>query len=241
MALLLPATQDINATVVDELAFLGGTVSDRFADGRRLFLRALLPLSDEVRPKDVVEGGIAVRTVGHEIEVCPYLFRQVCRNGAIMPQVIETRRIERVDFAASSDAIEAVTEHLREAMRACAAAGVFAHATRQVRSATATEVSSDVSTMLLFSSLWRTIPLDLQDDIVETFLEDDDRSAFGLMNAVTSVARDQDDPEIRWQLEELGGGVPAMNFPHVRPDGSEAELMVSEVQGRFAVGARSRF
>ena len=240
MGLLLPATQDIDATVVEELAFLGGTVSDRFDDGGRLFLRALLPMSDEVRPKDIVEGGIAVRTVGQEIEVCPYLFRQVCQNGAIMPQVAETRRIERVDFAASSDAIETVNEHLREAMRACAAGEVFAYAARQVRSATTTEVASDVSTLLLFSSLWRAIPADLQDDVMETFLEDGDRSAFGLMNAVTSVARDQDDPEVRWQLEELGGGVPAMKFPHVRPDGSEAEFMVSEVQERFAVGASSR-
>ncbi len=128
MALLLPATQDIDATVVEELALLGGTVSDRSDDGRRLFLRALLPLSDEVRPKDIVEGGIAVRTVGHEIEVCPYLFRQVCQNGAIMPQVAETRRIGRVEFAAPSEAIEAVNHHLREAMRACSGVEVFAHA-----------------------------------------------------------------------------------------------------------------
>ena len=241
MDLLLPATQDIDATVIEELEFLGGTVSDRFDDGRRLFLRAILPMSDEVRPKDIVEGGIAVRTVGHEIEVCPYLFRQVCQNGAIMPQVVETRRIERVDFAAPSEAIEAVNEHLCETMRACSAPEVFNHAFRQIKVAATTEVSSDISTLLLLSSLWRTIPTDLQDEIVETFLEADDRSAFGLMNAVTSVARDQDDPEVRWQLEELGGGVPAMKFPHVRPGGSEAELMVSEVQERFAVGASSRF
>jgi hypothetical protein len=227
MFMLLPATQDIHATVLDELTCIGGTVSDRFDDGRRLFLRAVLPISDEVRPKDIVEGGIAVRTVGQEIEVCPYLFRQVCKNGAIMPQVAETRRIRRVDFAAPSDAIEAVNEHLREVLRACSAAEVFANAVRQVRSATVTDVPSDVSTLLLFSSYWRNLGADLQDEIMETFLEDDDRSAFGLMNAVTSVARDQDDPEVRWQLEELGGGVPAMNFPRVRPDGSEAELMVS--------------
>jgi hypothetical protein len=242
MALLLPATQDIHATVVDELALMRGTVSDRFDDGRRLFLRAILPLSGEVRPKDIVEGGIAVRTVGHEIEVCPYLFRQVCRNGAVMPQVVETRRIERVDFAAPSKAIDAVIEHVRETMRACAAAEIFDHATRQIRLATTTEVSSDISSLLRFSSMWRTIPAELQDDIVETFLADDDRSVFGLMNAVTSVARDQDDPEVRWRLEELGGGVPAMKFPRVRPDGSEAERTVSEVQERFAVGAiGSRF
>ncbi len=240
MALLLPATQDIDATVVEELALLGGTVSDRSDDGRRLFLRALLPLSDEVRPKDIVEGGIAVRTVGHEIEVCPYLFRQVCQNGAIMPQVAETRRIGRVEFAAPSEAIEAVNHHLREAMRACSGVEVFAHATGQIRFAMATEVSSDVSTLLLFSSFWRTISADLQDEIVRIFVQADDRSAFGLMNAVTSVARDQDDPQVRWHLEELGGGVPAMNFPHVRPDSSEAELMDSEVQERFAVGAGSK-
>ncbi len=104
----------------------------------------------------------------------------------------------------------------------------------------ATEVSSDVSTLLLFSSFWRTISADLQDEIVRIFVQADDRSAFGLMNAVTSVARDQDDPQVRWHLEELGGGVPAMNFPHVRPDISEAELMDSEVQERFAVGAGSK-
>ena len=229
MALLLPATQDLDATVVDELAFIGGTVSHRFDDGRRLFLRALLPMSDEVRPKDIVEGGLAVRTVGREIEVCPYLFRQVCRNGAIMPQVAEARRIERVDVDAPSYTVEAVSDQLREAMRACSATAVFAHAARQIKFATTKEVPGDLFQLLLFSSFWRMISADLQNEIMRRYLVVDDRSAFGLMNAVTSVARDQDDPEVRWQLEELGGGVPAMKFPHVRPDGSEAEFMDSEV------------
>jgi hypothetical protein len=244
MALLLPATQDIDATVVDELAFLGGTVSDRFDDGRRLFLRARLPMSDEVRPKDIVEGGVAVRTVGREIEVCPYLFRQVCKNGAIMPQVAEARRIELVDFSASTETIETVNDQVREAVRACSASDVFDHIARQVRAATSTEVTNDISQILHFLSLRRMLNADLIDEIVEAFLEEDDRSAFGLMNAVTSVARDQDDPEVRWHLEELGGGVPAMNFPHDRPGGSEVELMVSDVQEQFAVeavAASSRF
>ena len=229
MALLLPATQDIGATVVEELDFVGGTVSDRFDDGRRLFLRAILPLSDEVRPKDIVEGGIAVRAVGQQIEVCPYLFRQVCRNGAIMPQVTETRRIRRVDIAAPSEAVEAVEEQLREAVRACSAVEVFACAAGQFRSATTMEVPRDVSNLLMLLSMQRTISADLQDEIVRRFLGDEDRSAFGLMNAVTSVARDQKKPEVRWRLEELGGGVPAMRFPQVRPDGFAAELATSQV------------
>jgi len=45
--------------------------------------------------------------------------------------------------------------------------------------------------------------------ILERFLGEGDHSRFGLMNAVTSVARDTPTPELRWNLEELGGGVPA--------------------------------
>jgi hypothetical protein len=48
---------------------------------------------------------------------------------------------------------------------------------------------------------------------------------FGLVNAVTSVARDQKDPQVRWRLEELGGGILAMRFP-------------SDKLGGYAVQAR---
>jgi hypothetical protein len=237
MALLLPSTQDIDATVVAELALFGGTISDRFDDGERLFLRALLPRSDEVLPQDVVKGGIAVRTIGREIEVCPYLFRQVCRNGAIMPQVFESQRIERADVDAPSEAIEAVDDQLRAAVRACSAAEAFAHATRQVRLAATREVPRGIFHLLLFSSFRRAIPANLQEEIMRSFLESEDHSAFDLMNAVTAVARDQRDPEVRWRLEELGGGVPALKFPEIRPGDSEAELEVFEVRERLVLAA----
>ena len=45
--------------------------------------------------------------------------------------------------------------------------------------------------------------------IFQRFAADGDQSAFGLMNAVTSVARDTDDVEARWNLEVLGGSIPA--------------------------------
>jgi hypothetical protein len=228
MTLLLPATQDIDATIVEELAFIGGTVSDRFDDGERLFLRALLPMSDEVRPKDIVEAGIAVRTVGQQIDVCPYLFRQVCRNGAIMPQLAEIQHVERVDLDAPSETIEAVYEQLREAVRACSAAEVFATAAQQLRAAAIRDIGSDFFQLLLLSSVGRMIPAGRQTEIMRRFIEAADQTAFGLMNAVTSVARDEKNPETRWRLEELGGGVPAMRFDRVRPGGSEAELVGAE-------------
>ena len=50
----------------------------------------------------------------------------------------------------------------------------------------------------------------LMGEIMGRFFGAGDRSRFGLMNAVTSLARDTADPELRWDLEELGGGVPAL-------------------------------
>jgi hypothetical protein len=44
-------------------------------------------------------------------------------------------------------------------------------------------------------------------EIMRRFASDDDLSTYGLMNAVTSVARDTTHPQSRWRLEELGGGL----------------------------------
>jgi hypothetical protein len=229
MALLLPTTQDICTTVSEELGLMGGAIREKFDDGRRLFLRAILPLAEEVRPKDVVEGGIAVKAGKKGIQVHPYVFRQVCRNGAIMPhQVDKARRIQRVDFAASSEAIQGVDRQLREAVRACSAAEVFSRAAGQIKSATGTIAQFNVLHLLSAWSVPETMQAQLRREIMRDFLQAHDRSTFGLMNAVTSVARDQEDPEVRWRLEELGGGVPAMNFPQAQPGGAAVELVFSE-------------
>jgi hypothetical protein len=54
--------------------------------------------------------------------------------------------------------------------------------------------------------------------ILERFFREPDRSRFALMNAVTSVARDTADPELRWRLEEMGGGIPVGRAPGLQPD-----------------------
>jgi hypothetical protein len=42
---------------------------------------------------------------------------------------------------------------------------------------------------------------------LDQFFRDGDHSRFGLGNAITAVARDTEDPNVRWDLEELGGGL----------------------------------
>ena len=57
------------------------------------------------------------------------------------------------------------------------------------------------------------------------FMREKDRSPIGLMNAVTSLARDTRDPDLRWRLEEFGGGVLARLAPAPDQDDAAAELM----------------
>ena len=121
---LLP-TQDIRKIFAHEVTQLGGSVSDAFDDGTRLFTRAILPNVQEVQSADRVNAGVALMALGDEIRVHPYLFRQVCTNGAIMAEAIQTRTLA---MPAWSSELVSTTEELRHAIRACATPAAFASA-----------------------------------------------------------------------------------------------------------------
>lgn len=226
MTTLLPATREIADLFTEEITQAGGSVSDRFDDGIHLFLRAVLTAADEVRPGDALRSGVALRTTADEVHVHPYTFRQVCRNGAIMAQATGTRRIRRVSFSAPTEEIEQVLADVREAVRACASDEAFAAAADQMRSAT--EVDADFALNLLpLLGRGSSLSAEVLAMIWARFDDDPDRSAFGVINAVTATARDTSDPEMRWRLEELGGGIPARLRLAPTPGGVRAALLVA--------------
>jgi hypothetical protein len=198
---LFPSTDQIQALFLDEITARGGHVSDTFHDGKRLFLRSVFPRALEVRPADRMQGGVALRAVDEQIVVHPYVFRQVCTNGAIFAQAIGSCEIERVDLPAG----EAVLSDLAFAIRSCSEEEVFAENVNQMRMATS---ATWVSFMPLLSRMPGEMGAAFLQQILERF-PSEDQSGFGFMNAVTSVARDTRDPEKRWRLEELGGGIAA--------------------------------
>src|SRR6516165_9868294 len=114
----LPTPQQLEEVFVDEVREAGGRVLDAYGDGRRLFLRSLLPGVKNVRAGDELQGGVALRVVGPEVEVHPYVFRQVCRNGAIFAKALESRRIVRIEGPEYVEAPEVLAE-LAEAVRLC--------------------------------------------------------------------------------------------------------------------------
>lgn len=220
---LYPPTHQIKELFAEEIAAVGGTVSEVFHDGRRLFARSILPGAREVRPRDRVQGGVALRTLDTVVCVHPYVFRQVCRNGAIMAQAVQTTRIERVDCE-DPDAVAGVVFQLREAVLACIDPEAFTASVSTMRSASEMQADMMLNLLSMVSRLPNHQGARIMVEIMDAFEKERDPSAFGLMNAVTAVARETRDPETRWRLEELGGGIAARLPLSPLPDDAGAEL-----------------
>jgi hypothetical protein len=212
-------TTAIQAAFVEEITAIGGTVADIFDDGERLFVRSVLPRAREVLPKDRVQDGVALRATGGDVWIHPYVFRQVCSNGAIVAHAVQTRRIDGIDFLDPEQAESAI----REALQACCAEECFTAFAQEMRSASEVQADLALNLMPLLSRLTDRNAARFVRDIMFRFAKDADQSRFGLMNAVTSVARDTSDPEMRWRLEELGGGIAAGRLPTPASDGGRAK------------------
>lgn len=207
-----PATGTIIEAFVEEIEALGGTVPDVYDDGLRLCARAVLPPSADVRPGDAIRAGVAVRVMGADISVHPYTFRKVCSNGAIAGHALETRRLERIaaaDVFAPTYEVSVVMTDFALAVQACASEEAFTRAADEMR--TAAEIEADIAIQFLpyLSSMPSSMTAHVVPMIFQRFAAGRDMTLFGLVNAVTSVARDTRDPDVRWRLEELGGSMPA--------------------------------
>lgn len=196
-------TAEVLAVFTDEVVACRGRVTDTFDDGRWLFTRSVLPEVEEVRPADDVQRGVALKATETDVWVFPYLFRLVCRNGAIMAQTLASRSIEDLHLQEP----ELARQCIREGVVACCAEEVFSEAVHGMRSAGQTEADLAIGLLPSFSQLSGTRHGELLSQMMERFFREDDRSQYGLANAITSVARDTNDPDLRWNLEELGGAI----------------------------------
>lgn len=212
-------TGAIHEAFADEVTASGGTVAEVFDDGERLFARAVLDRTREVLPDDRFREGVGLRAAGGDVWIHPYVFRQICSNGAIIAHAVQGGRIEGVDAMTPGEAAASI----RRAVRACCAEETFAPVADWARSASGAEVDFFMTMMPFLARL--SSPRDavrVLGDLTARFHRDGDSSRYGLMNAVTSTARDTSDPEERWRLEELGGALLAGRTPTPAQDGGLA-------------------
>jgi hypothetical protein len=214
-AMYLPAAPEILDAFEHEVRELGGTVRDVYAEGDLLFARAILPDEMEVRPGDRVHGGVAVRSHDTEILVHPYTYRVVCTNGAINVSALGSRVVQRVELAAPTIVINGVLHDLREAIHASGSPTALQNTVSAMRSAAEREADVMIQLMSVLPHMPPGVRASVLRTIVRRFEAEGDRSALGLVNALTSVARDTSDPELRWRLEEVGGGMLAY-LPELR-------------------------
>jgi len=183
---------DVRTVFSDRVAALGGEVKDIFEDEGLLLARSVLPRELEVKPRDKVRCGVAVRFAGCELCVHPYTLRQVCTNGAIM---VRSSRCVRVEITPQSVPCDVLGE-LEEAIAQCASPGAATEAV-----ATMSGSTMDTALHLLPYICRHPSARDLVREILSRMAREADDSRFGLMNAVTSLARDTADPRRRWELE----------------------------------------
>ncbi|MEQ8791313.1 MAG: hypothetical protein RIC55_33940 [Pirellulaceae bacterium] len=213
-------TANVLDVFTDAVAARRGTVTDTVDDGERLLTRAVLPEVEEVRPKDRVQGGVALKATEEGVWLYPYFFRLVCRNGAIVAETLEPRSLVDLHLQEPDMALQSI----RECIDVCCDKEVFTNTISRMRTACQSEADLAITLLPLVSRLSTLGNVELLSQIIDGFFREGDRSQFGLANAVTAVARDARDPELRWDLEEFGGGVAIGKVPSHPIDSGRSAL-----------------
>ena len=210
-------TQEILQAFTEEISARNGKVTDTFHQPGQLFVRSVLSQGEDIRDGDQVRSGVALRATDNAAWVYPYVFRLVCRNGAIMAHATEAREIPNLDSVPAFEAVSLV----REAVESCCHRNAFASAVVQMRLAAQQPIDQMLSLMPFLARMSSLSP-EFAQQIFKRFFHENDRTRYGVMNAVTSVARDTRDPVTRWNLEELGGRIAFMEIPEPALDDASA-------------------
>jgi len=217
-----PKLKEMQSGFQKAVAAQGGLVIDLLHAKDRLYARATIPVHDFVGPGDRMQRGVAMRASLQEARINPYLFRALCRNGHILPIPMGAHRLENIHFHEDGE----TAYFIREAVDSCCAEEVFSGALERIRQA-----RKIVDPLNGNPAIRHFLAHQKYYNEIKRRLEAEGGSLFGLMNAITSLARDVEDPELQWTLEELGGRVPLESIAAL-PSGRGAASI--EAEGRFS-------
>jgi hypothetical protein len=153
------------------------------------------------------------------------LFREVCRNGAIMAQSIDSLHIECLGLYS----LEEGTMALCDAISRCSAPQVFTKSMRDVRALGTSSIDNLLNLLPHLTQFHEAGMERYLSEILREFINAADNTQFGLMNAVTAVARETKDQDDRWRLEEMGGGIGAVLLPTKPSDAPGHEMLFDDL------------
>lgn len=193
----------------------------------RLYIQAVNQrLQAEVKKGDIIQAGIVLSNseVGlGSIRVETLLYRLVCLNGAIRPESIRKNHTgkrlgtdEEVAMLYASDTIiadnQAFKLRVRDMMNFAFHSDKFLEAVELMKEATQREIKGTVQDVIETVSTTYGFNTIEQDSILKNFIAGADLTQYGLGNAVTAVANQDDLPYDRIiELERAGGDIFEMN------------------------------
>ena len=213
-------------TFSEEINNRSGKILEEYRRNERAFVRSLLPNQTEVKTKDVLQAGVAMKVTPVSIELHPYVYRQVCSNGCIFGKSTQSHKLRQAEYffhgevdgkAGETIASTEVDAWLRRAVDACCRSEAFYDSAQKFHTALHVPLTSNVGVenALLASLNYEKFSAYKQfhEQIMREYLNHDEPSLFRLVNAVTAVARDLHDAEQKWKLEAFAGNL-AWSFPH---------------------------
>ena len=209
-------TAQIQTVFEEEVKSIGGKVTDTFDDGTLLFTRAVLPKNKKVARRDRVDKGVALKAAWEDIWVHPYVFRRVCINGAIVAQAVATKHVMNTEHVSPIE----MEIDLRESVRMCIQEQDFEGYVEKIKRARGLFPDPRLTLMPHLSRLPADQASQILEDTHRRFAKGADESRYGLINAVTSLARDTRNPELRWSLETIGGALIVTSTPTPSGEGS---------------------
>jgi hypothetical protein len=216
-------TTEILGAFTEEISGREGKVTETFHQSGQWFVRSVFPQAEEIRAGDKVQGGVALRATDTVAWVYPYVFRLVCKNGAIMAHAAEGREIPNLDSVPTFEAVSLV----REAVESCCERNAFVTAAEQMRMA-AQHPFDVILNMMPFLAHLSSLGPEVAQQVFKRFFHENDRTHYGFMNAVTSMARDTRDHVTRWRLEELGGQITVTQPTKPVPDDGAEKFIRGE-------------
>lgn len=218
---LRPTNAELQQLFLAATRACGEATIDVVDTGTQLWARAVFERTGDVRPGDTLRSGVAMRTLGEEVLVHPFVLREICINGAVRAHATSTRCISRQRIDASTQSahaysLDVLREELTRAVQGCAAPATFAEGVDEMRAALEADAEAVLAALgfsRILASLGSSANAQLVYRIIARLMRHlaqaggRDRTAFAFGNALTAAGRDAQLPAARWALEEYGAAV----------------------------------
>jgi hypothetical protein len=181
-----------------------------------LYLKAIdRTLTDSVREGDIICGGLIIRNseVGASaLRVEPFILRRVCGNGLILEQSLkkihlgrQTMKIGEIHWSEETRELEdrVLWAKVRDIIRATFDKRIFQSWVERLRESTKVEIKRPIEAV---NNIVGHLGLS-EEQKQRLLMHFSEPTKYGLVNAVTNLAREMKDVEEQVRLEELGGRI----------------------------------